>query len=89
MSSVSAIHPVRKAWLHALVVIQVVAGLAALVGVATTPLIGLGTAAAGTLAFLVVRALITASSKIDAIFDEELGSPVQRHSDVRQDATQR
>lgn len=88
MSSLSAIHPARKTWLYAVVLAQVIGGAAALAGVATSPLVGLVTAVALVLTFLVIRSLIVASRKIDAIFDEELDSPVQRHSDVR-DATQR
>lgn len=88
MSSLSAIHPARKTWLYAVVLAQVIGGAAALASVATSPLVGLVTAVALVLTFLVIRSLIVASRKIDAIFDEELDSPVQRHSDVR-DATQR
>jgi 4-hydroxybenzoate polyprenyltransferase len=83
MSSVSAIRHARKTWLSFVVFAQVIAGLAALVGIATSPLIGLVTAAALVLAFAVVRSLTAASRTIDTIFDEELDSPVQRHTDVR------
>jgi hypothetical protein len=72
MSITSAARPGSKSLLPVLARSQVILGLAGVVAVLASPLLGLVTGASLAAVALVARALRRASLTVDRIFDEEL-----------------